>query len=353
MGETMLFVRTAIKISLVLLMVAHTPLSHAHHSFAATFTDNMITVEGVVERYKFVNPHVMVYFNVVDENGLKTQWVTEGLSATTMLRRGWKRDSITVGDTIRVTGSSTRNGSPMVSTDSLEFIDPLTGTVIGSPGEEAAQSTATSTTPMQRDDGHPNLSGAWRRIIPGRPDDPTGAFFNEAGALLQAAFDPVNDPQVQCEPPGLVRQAAATPHPMKLTQYDDHVVLEYEEYGSVRTVYFDDRAVKNEAQGDSSQGDSLSHLGQSVARYEEQKLIIQTSGLLANLSGTNGNALSDQASTVETYYRNIDDKDGSSITMEMVITDPGHLTAPWTLNWQKYFVEGHQFIENDCEVPLG
>ena len=34
----------------------------AHHSFAATFTNEIIVVEGVVEQLKFSNPHVIVYF---------------------------------------------------------------------------------------------------------------------------------------------------------------------------------------------------------------------------------------------------------------------------------------------------
>ena len=34
---------------------------HAHHSFAASFTDERIMREGVVERYVFKNPHVLLY----------------------------------------------------------------------------------------------------------------------------------------------------------------------------------------------------------------------------------------------------------------------------------------------------
>ena len=39
--------------------------------------------------------------------------------------------------------------------------------------------------------------------------------------------------------------------------------------------------------------------------------------------------------------------------MEMVVNDPDHLTAPWTLGWGKFAEKDYEFIENDCEVPIG
>ena len=166
--------------------------------------------------------------------------------------------------------------------------------------------------------------------------------FNEVGAALQAQYDPLNDPQVQCEPPGLIRQVG-TPHPVQVEQFDDHVVISYEEYGGVRTIYFDDRDLV---------GGEHSNFGQSTARYEDQKLIVETTHLLGNLTSGGGNALTDQSTTVEAYSR-LPDADGSSgLNLEIVITDPGHLTGPWVRGWQKFFTPNHEFIEVDCHKPL-
>ena len=42
----------------------------AHHSFAAEYDSNQpVTVEGVIDRVAWVNPHAYVYINVTDENG--------------------------------------------------------------------------------------------------------------------------------------------------------------------------------------------------------------------------------------------------------------------------------------------
>ena len=112
---------------LVLVVLISTTPTYAHHSFAATFSEKIIVVEGQVERFKYSNPHVIVYFNVTGENGKETQWLAEGGSATSMRNKGWDRDTLSEGDYIRVTGEATRNGSPMISMvedGSVQFIEP-------------------------------------------------------------------------------------------------------------------------------------------------------------------------------------------------------------------------------------
>ena len=268
-----------------------------------------------------------------------------------MRNSGWDRDTLSPGDYIRITGESTRNGSPMVSmveAGSVEFVDPRTGRVMGTPGGEQRDDGAVMDMPLQLANGLPNLSGAWTGEATGRVGRPIDNVpplpFNEIGAAIQATFDPANDPQVRCEPPGLVRQAGFTPHPVRLEQYDDRIELSYEEYAGHRTVYFDDRDLG---------GAEKTHLGQSIARYEGQTLIIESTNLLPNLVETNGNLLTDQQTTVETYYRK-DTPDGRAVlALDMVVTDPGHLTAPWLIRWEKYAERDYEFIEVECEVPLG
>ena len=111
---------------LMMLIFSGAP-ANAHHSFAATYTDEIIVVEGVVDSLKFSNPHVIVYIEVTDENDNVTEWLGEGGSATQLRNLGWNRETLSPGDYIRITGASTRNGSRMVSMvepDSVEFVDP-------------------------------------------------------------------------------------------------------------------------------------------------------------------------------------------------------------------------------------
>jgi len=50
--------------AVVSLLAGVAQLSHAHHSFAASFIKKEIVKEGVVDRYVFRNPHVIVYMMV-------------------------------------------------------------------------------------------------------------------------------------------------------------------------------------------------------------------------------------------------------------------------------------------------
>ena len=77
----------------------------AHHSYAAEFDRNApATIEGVVTEVWFRNPHVRYYIKVVDENGEEVIWDTRGLSPVKLVRQGWTKDTIKVGDRITMHG---------------------------------------------------------------------------------------------------------------------------------------------------------------------------------------------------------------------------------------------------------
>lgn len=329
--------------------------AHAHHAFQAAFTTNIIEVEGYVTEFNFSNPHVNVFFDVIDESGEMTQWMATGSAANSLRRQGWTADTIEASQFLRITGRETRDGSPMILFATITELDPADGALVRNvQGEsEYDESAGAASLPLKLSDGRPNFSGAWTTGprsgmgmgggMGGPPGNRTPLPFNEVGVAMQARFDPVSDPAVHCEPPGLVRQAGATPHPVRMTQNDDHVILEYEEYGGRRVIYFDGR-----------EPDSVgrTNLGHSDAHYDGDTLVIETIHLLGNYTGPLGNPLSDQTMTVETYRRMDDANIGAALAMEMVVTDPGHLTAPWTLNWLKSYSLGYEFIKVDCRVPF-
>ena len=85
--------------------------SAAHHAYAANYDmDNVGTVEGVVEEVAWVNPHVHYYIQVAKEDGTTELWDGEASNLSMMATRGWDRNTIRVGDAIRVTGALGRDG---------------------------------------------------------------------------------------------------------------------------------------------------------------------------------------------------------------------------------------------------
>jgi hypothetical protein len=57
------------------------------------------------------NPHSWFYVDVTDQSGKVTKWGFEGNTPTSLLRAGYKRDSVKVGDKVTIKGSRARDVS--------------------------------------------------------------------------------------------------------------------------------------------------------------------------------------------------------------------------------------------------
>jgi uncharacterized protein DUF6152 len=105
--------RTLIAFSLALCFVMPSSRLIAHHSFAAEFdADKPFKITGTVTKVEWANPHAFFYLDVTDpQPGKTTSWEMELGSPNGLLRAGWNRNSLKVGDTVIVEGSRARDGS--------------------------------------------------------------------------------------------------------------------------------------------------------------------------------------------------------------------------------------------------
>ena len=394
--------RSALKFIGVFLLISASSSSYGHHSFAATFdTNTTIEVDGVVTDFSFANPHVIIFMDVTDEEGAVTNWMAEGAAASNWRRGGWDSDSLKAGDIMRISGNATHDGSPMVALRQMSLLNPdmsvLTQLSTGqSPAESIAEAQTQvaelavqgaggergaggpggergaggpggergaggqggergqrggedysngTTIPLTLPTGEPNFTGLSVEYKPGGgPGEFDPAMpYNELGQEVNAAFDIANDPQVFCEPPGVVRQSAYSPYGFEIVQYPDHITIEYEEFGTLRAVFFGTEIPKPGVR---------SHMGDSVARYEGDALIIETVNILGNLSGHRGQPLSENARVTEVYTREDNPEVGSIVKVTTTVVDPTYLTEPWTISRSKYYVTGYEYIENSCQSPL-
>ena len=82
----------------------------AHHSFSAAFDENKpVSITGVMAEIRIENPHSWFFVNVTDESGKVTRWGFEGNTPTSLMRAGYKRDAVKVGDKVTVKGSRARD----------------------------------------------------------------------------------------------------------------------------------------------------------------------------------------------------------------------------------------------------
>jgi hypothetical protein len=86
----------------------------AHHSFSAEFDSTKpFKMTGTVTKVEWMNPHTFFYIDVTDEATKKvTNWAMEMGSPNGLMRQGWTRNTMKIGDKVSVEGSLAKDGSP-------------------------------------------------------------------------------------------------------------------------------------------------------------------------------------------------------------------------------------------------
>jgi hypothetical protein len=96
----------------------------AHHSFAAEYDSNKpVTLKGTVTKVEWTNPHARFYIDVKDESGQVVNWNLELASPNVLVRNGWTRKSLSVGDEVTVQGSAAKDGSKMANARAVTLAD--------------------------------------------------------------------------------------------------------------------------------------------------------------------------------------------------------------------------------------
>ena len=187
----------------------------------------------------------------------------------------------------------------------------------------------------------PRLSGMWEPktfgfMVPEAPLSMAGRAVVDRGAAAMAAGQIMHTAWTSCRP-GAVSTMTMPREKILVLQSTDELTILFEMPRMVRRVRFG-----------AGHPESLqpSYVGDSVGRWEGNTLVIDTAGFngYAELDAR-GQPTSEKLHTVERLTLSAD---GSSIDIEVTITDPEYYDAPFTIkrSWKKSAAR-HPF-EYDC-----
>jgi hypothetical protein len=77
----------------------------AHHGFDTEYDANKkVTLQGVVSKVEWLNPHMRVYVDVTGKDGKVTTWNLELTSPNTIQRQGWSKSDLLPGEKVEFVG---------------------------------------------------------------------------------------------------------------------------------------------------------------------------------------------------------------------------------------------------------
>jgi hypothetical protein len=96
----------------------------AHHSFEVEY-DPRKPVEGtgVIQKVEWTNPHMRIYIDVTDAQGVVTTWNLELGSPNSVLRRGWTRADLKPGEKVSFRGYGGRKILTRAAADAITLAD--------------------------------------------------------------------------------------------------------------------------------------------------------------------------------------------------------------------------------------
>jgi len=131
---------TLVGLAAVSLVLAAAPL-YAHHAFSSEFdADKPLQLSGTVSKMEWVNPHAWIHIEVKKPDGQVEEWMIEGGTPNTLMRRGVSRDTLKIGTEVKVTGYQAKDGSNRANGRDITYPDGrklfLGSTGTGAPYEQ-------------------------------------------------------------------------------------------------------------------------------------------------------------------------------------------------------------------------
>jgi len=105
--------RAALLIGIVIFLLG-SGVAFAHHGTANFDTTKSVTVKGQVTSFQFINPHVTIALDVKDDKGNVQNWQGALTSPNHLMRSGWTKETLKLGEVITISGFPAKTGAPEI-----------------------------------------------------------------------------------------------------------------------------------------------------------------------------------------------------------------------------------------------
>jgi len=290
-------------------LVAGSGVAFGHHSPSRFDLTRVETLTGIVSRYDFTNPHVYVYLDTIDADGMTTTWELEASSTPNLVRRGWGPDSLRVGEQISAVVNPPRDaGGHTARAQSIRWGDGRTLAVRGGGSVVPAPETLARAS---------SLAGSWlgRYGLAQVGTDLAEWPLTPKGRTAQASYDGSQNPHIDCVP-------VAAPSLMMYSNVytidieDDRVTIHIEWMDSQRVVHLG---------GGSALGAvPRTNQGYSVGHWDGRDLIVETRRFADNGAGNAFEIPSGAQKSLQERFAL--SGDGREIRYSFVLEDPEYLS---------------------------
>ena len=311
----------------------------AHHSRTGFVMDSPLELEGTITEHAYHNPHVYLRFEAVDEaTGETREWLLEANAVSTLRSVGWRADTFSAGDRVRVRGFPHRQ--PDRRTLFVDVITKPDGSAFRSSGLPPGSFEA----PEQAPGGSTDFSGVWQPDFASRDVAagfrPASLPLTPRGQAVLDEFDPTDDPALDCIPESL--PATVLPvFPVEFTRVgDDELHIRYEE--------FDGRRVVHLGMTEHPAGVEPSYMGHSIGRLEDGALVIDTRYFEETVWGLGRGAPSGTRKHLVERYTLAEN--GMRLDVEYRFEDPEYMTEAVTVTGEMFLKPGYRLEPWDCDA---
>ncbi len=96
----------------------------AHHAFSAEFdATKPVRLRGKITKMEWINPHAWMHIEVTGDDGTVESWMIEAGPPGALVRRGWRKDSVTPGIEVLVEGYQAIDGALRANGRDVTFPD--------------------------------------------------------------------------------------------------------------------------------------------------------------------------------------------------------------------------------------